>query len=83
MVDNTREMVWKDTLTTEELSEVDRLASMPPSMAIGYVYVEMTRRMKPSVGIVERLLVGASGGGVVVLGLIAHALGLTEKVMPE
>lgn len=40
-----REVAWHDTLTTDEQVNVERLSSMPPAMAVAYVYVEVKREM--------------------------------------
>lgn len=85
-----REVAWHDTLTTDEQVNVERLASMPPAMAVAYVYVEFKREMNElrdehkdamrSGAIMRNLASGAGGGVLVALAYLGHAMGL-DKVL--
>lgn len=48
-MDAMREQAWHDTLSRDELADAQRIGDMPPSMAIGYVYVELKREMQRTV----------------------------------
>jgi hypothetical protein len=40
-----RALFWKDTLTRQELDEVERITAMPTTMAIGYAFVTLRREI--------------------------------------
>lgn len=41
-----REQAWRDTLPQHEREFVEHVSSMPPSMAIGYVYVQLKQELR-------------------------------------
>ena len=85
-----REVAWHDTLTTDEQVNVERLAAMPPSMAVAYVYTEVMRNIEElrteyeqsrSAGALTRNIASGAGGGILVaLAYLAHALGWDEAL---
>lgn len=85
-----REVAWHDTLTTEEQTNVERLASMPPAMAVAYVYVEFKREMNElreehadamrTATMMRNLASGAGGGLFVALAYLGHAMGLDKVI---
>lgn len=85
VVNGNREQAWRDTLDADELVEVARISDMPPSMAISYVHVQLTRRIeaieKPKRSVVRDVTTGA-GGGLFALtaAVVAYLTGLAEKI---
>jgi hypothetical protein len=75
-----RVQAWKDTLSSDELIEVQRLESMPPQMAVAYVYVEFKRQMSGKRSLMSHVGSGMGGAFVVVAGLFAHVMGWDKVV---
>ncbi len=45
-MDDARYEAWRDSLSTTDQQEVERIEGMPPQMAIAYVYTELNRRIE-------------------------------------
>lgn len=75
-----RMQAWLDTLSRDELFEVQRLQDMPTDMRLLYIYIDFKRQIAGKRSTWQHVGAGLSGGFIAVAAMFAHAMGWTERI---